>query len=138
MAENTFLWNISGWLPLPDILLKRYSENFWKILKKAPLKKSCFNNDWDSRPETYYNVVVLKQVTYVAYMLKIILLTGTPHGYEFLENFKSVPEIYDFFLLLKNNESFSNKQNCFLRGWSSWMFFTRAKMERFVKIVNGF
>ena len=43
------------------------------------------------------NTTMLKQVTYVAYMLKIILLTGTPHIHEFGENLKSVPETFDFF-----------------------------------------
>ena len=77
-----------------------YSEKFWKILKKTPLKKSCFDNDGDSRPETLlkHNLIVLKQVTYVAYMLKIISLTGTPHSHELWEHFKSFPEICDFFV----------------------------------------
>ena len=55
---------------LPDILLKSYSENFWEIPKKTPLKKSCFNNDQDYRPETFLK----HNLTYVTYMLKIILL----------------------------------------------------------------
>ena len=36
---------------------------------------------------------MLKQVTYVAYMQKFALLTGTPHSHEFWKSFKSVPEI---------------------------------------------
>ena len=84
---------------LPYILLKSYSEYFWKTPKKTTLKKSYFNNDGDSRPETLlkHNFTMLKQVIYVAYMLKIISLTRTPHSHEFWENFKSVPEICDFF-----------------------------------------
>ena len=39
-TRTTFLWNISRWLLLAD-LLKSYSENIWKIPKKTPLKKSC-------------------------------------------------------------------------------------------------
>ena len=52
---------------------------------KTALKKSCFNNDGDSRPETLlkHNLTVLKQVIYVAYKLKIISLIGTPHSHEF-------------------------------------------------------
>ena len=51
------------------------------------------------RPKTLleHNLTVLKQVIYVPYILKIISLTGTPHSHEFWENFKSVPEICDFF-----------------------------------------
>ena len=66
---------------------------------KTVLKKSCFNNDGDSRPETIlkHNLTVLKQVIYVAYKLKIISLIGTPHSHEFWENFKSIPEQCDFF-----------------------------------------
>ena len=106
---------------LPDILLKRYSENAQKIAKKTPLKKSCFNNDGDSRPENVlkHNLTVLEQMNYVAYMLKIISLTGTPHSHEFWENFKSVSKICGFFLLIKNNETFTNKGNCFMSTRSS-------------------
>ena len=58
---------------------------FLKILKETPLKKSCFNNDEDSRLETLLkqNLTVLKQVTYVACMRKIISVTGTPHRHKF-------------------------------------------------------
>ena len=36
---------------LAYILLKNYSERFWKIPKKTPLKKSCFDDVTDSMPE---------------------------------------------------------------------------------------
>ena len=66
---------------LPEELFRKFLKN----PKKTPLKKSCFNNDGDSRPETLskHHLTVLKQVTYVAYMLKSVSLTGTPHSHEF-------------------------------------------------------
>ena len=95
IGREHLFYGISGRLLLADILLKSYPGNFWKIPKKPPLKKSCFDNVGDSTPETLlkHNFTALKQVTYVAYMQKIISLTGTPHSHEFWENFKSVPEI---------------------------------------------
>ena len=62
----------------------------------------CFNDDGGSKPEILlkHNLTVLKQVIYVAYMLKIISLTVTSHSNEFWKNFKCVHEICDFF----NNE----------------------------------
>ena len=39
----------------------------------------------------------LKHVAYVAYMLKIISLTGTPHNDKFSKKIISVPQIGDFF-----------------------------------------
>ena len=38
LARTPVLWNITGRLLLPDILLKNYSENFWKIFEKFPRK----------------------------------------------------------------------------------------------------
>ena len=45
----------------------------------------CFNDDGGSRPEILlkHNLTVLKQVIYLAYMLKIISLTVTSHSNEF-------------------------------------------------------
>ena len=53
--------------------------------KKTPLKKSCFNNDGDSRPVNVLKTQShrVKTMTFVAYMLKIISLTGTPHSQKF-------------------------------------------------------
>ena len=128
-TRTPVLWNISGRLLLPDILLKSYSEMFWKIPKKIPLKKSCFHNDGGSRPETLlkHNHTVLKQVTYVIYMLQIISLTGTPHSWIMIKIFTVFPR-YVTFLLIENKENLSNKENCFVHGLStSWMFFIRAQ-----------
>ena len=60
---------------------------------------SCFNNVGDSRPETLqkHNLTLLKQVTDVDYMLKIISFIGTL-SHKFWENVKSVPEIFDIFV----------------------------------------
>ena len=51
-ARAPFSWNIYKRLLLADSLLKSYLESFWKISQKTPLKKSCFNNIADCRPET--------------------------------------------------------------------------------------
>ena len=93
---------------LTDIL-KNYSEKFWKISKKTPLKRSGFNNDGDSRPlnllETQsYSV---KTMTFVAYMLNINSLTGIPHSPEFWEN-------------------------SFVRGKSSWIFYLWPRLYFFL------
>ena len=72
--------NASAIYPLEELF-----RIFLKNSKKTTLKKSYFNNDGDSRPETLlkHNLTMLKQVIYVAYMLKIISLTRTPHSHEF-------------------------------------------------------
>ena len=80
--------------PPEELFQKRTKRRFpWK-----PLKKSCFNNDRDLRPKTLskHNLNVLKQVTYITYMLKIISLTGTHHSDKFWGHFESVFEIRDF------------------------------------------
>ena len=64
---------------------RKFLNKFFKISKKTPLKKSCFNNDVDSRPVNFLKTQShhVKTMTFVAYMLKIISLTGTPHSHEF-------------------------------------------------------
>ena len=63
----------------PEELCRKFLKIFKKISKKAPLKKSCFKNDGDSRPVNFR----VKTITFVAYILKIISLTGTTHSHEF-------------------------------------------------------
>ena len=63
-------------------------------------------------------------MTNVAYMLKIIFLTGTPHKLEFfrkcLECFRDI----DFFVnTVKNKKSFSNKENCFVANPAGYLEF---------------
>ena len=69
----------------PEELFRKFLKFFLKISKKTPLKKSCFNNDGDSRPVNVLKTQShrVKTMTFVAYMLKIISLTGTPHSHEF-------------------------------------------------------
>ena len=68
----------------PEELFRRFLKFLKKISQKTPLKKSCFNNDGYTRP-----VNVLKtqsdrvETMFVAYMLKIISLTGTPPSHKF-------------------------------------------------------
>ena len=125
-------------LLLPDILVKSYSELFWKIPKKKPLKKSCFHNDGGSRPETFlkHNHTVLKQVTYVTYMLQIISLTGTIH-----QPIHQLNVIYSFpklFYLLSFNYWLQNYKLFFSKGEPHPQACQTSKIEHFVKIVNGF
>ena len=49
------------------------------------MKKSCFNDNVDSRPGNFLKTQSyrVKIMIYVAYMLKIISLTGTPQSHEF-------------------------------------------------------
>ena len=69
----------------PEELFRKCLNFFKKISKKTPLKKSCFNNYGDSRPVNVLKIQShrVKTMTFVAYMLKIISLTGTPHSHEF-------------------------------------------------------
>ena len=69
----------------PEDLFRKFLKKFLKISEKTPLKKSCFNNDGDSRPVNFLKAQShrLKTMTFVAYMMKIISLTGTPHSHEF-------------------------------------------------------
>ena len=60
--RTSFLWKKSGRLLLADILLKSFSENFWKISKKTPVKKTWFNNVADYRPETLVKDDLTKDV----------------------------------------------------------------------------
>ena len=82
-------------------LCRTFLKLFWKTFEKTPLKKSFFNNDEDSRPRNFPKTqsCLLNRVTYVAYMLKIISLTGTVYSHEICENY-------------------------FVCGWSKWMSFT--------------
>ena len=84
----------------PEELFRTFLKLFWKTSNKTPLKESCFNNDEDSRPGNFLKTQSyrVKTMTYAAYMLKIISLTGTVYNHEFW-------------------------QNCFVRGWSNWMSF---------------
>ena len=68
----------------PEDLFKKFLKKFFKISEKTPLKKSCFDNDGDSRPVNFLKARShrLKTMTFVAYMMKIISLTGTSHGRE--------------------------------------------------------
>ena len=95
-AKTPFLWNISWRLLLADILLKSYLERFWKIPKKTPFKKSCFNNVADSIPETLQkhnlNEDVLLQI------LKIFQNNSS------LKNFVRLP-LDGVYLFCKNSSS---------------------------------
>ena len=46
--------------------------------------------------------------------------------HRFRENLNSIPETLTFFVK-KNKENFSKKENCFVRGRSSWMSFIHAQ-----------
>ena len=65
----------------PEELFRKFLKFFKKISKKTPLKKSCFNNDGDTRPVNVLKTQSdrVKSMTFVAY----ISLTGTPHSHEF-------------------------------------------------------
>ena len=52
-------------------------------------------------------------MTNVAYMLKTISLTGILTTFHFSENISSISMILTF-LLIKNIENLSNKENCFV------------------------
>ena len=67
--------------------------------KKTPLKKSCFNNDEDSRPVNVLKTQShrVKTMTFVAYVLKIISLIGTPHSHEFCLLFMSKIVLFFWF-----------------------------------------
>ena len=69
----------------PEELFRKILKKFWKISKKTPLKRSCFNNDGDSRPLNLLKTqsYSVKTMTFVAYMLNINSLTGIPHSPEF-------------------------------------------------------
>ena len=69
----------------PEELFRKFLKNLLKISRKTPLKKSCFNNNGGSRPVNFLKAQShrVKTMTFVAYMLKIISLTGTPHSHEF-------------------------------------------------------
>ena len=83
----------------PGELLRKFLKNVWKMSKKTPLKKSCFNNDEDSRPVNVLKTQShrVKTMTFVAYMLKIISLTGTPHSHEFCLLFVSKIVLFFWF-----------------------------------------
>ena len=70
----------------PEKLFRKFFDFFFKTSKKTPLKKSCVNNDGDSRPVNVLKTQsrrVKTVIFFVAYMLKIISLMGTPHSHEF-------------------------------------------------------
>lgn len=74
-TKTTPLRNISGRLLVANILLRGYSEIFWKIPKKTSVRKSCFNNIEDSRRETLvkYNLtkdVFLQTISHKKFLLK--------------------------------------------------------------------
>ena len=73
----------------PEELFRKFLNFFFKTSKKTPLKKSCVNNDGDSRPVNVLKTQSrrVKTMIFVAYMLKIISLIGTPHSHEFGEDF---------------------------------------------------
>ena len=84
-----YLWtNASARYP-PEELFRKFLKIFCKVSKKSPVIKPCFNNDGDSRPGNFLKTQSyrVKTMTYVAYMLKIMSLTGTPHSHEFQEDF---------------------------------------------------
>ena len=84
----------------PQELFRTFLKFFWKTSKNTPLKKSCFNDDEDSRPGNFLKTqpCSVKTMIYAAYLLKPISLTGTAYSHEFWKN-------------------------CFLRGSSNWMSF---------------
>ena len=57
----------------PKELFRKFLTIFLKISKKTPLKKSCFENDGNSRPVNFLKTQShrVKTVTFVACMLKI-------------------------------------------------------------------
>ena len=69
----------------PEELFRKFLNFFFKTSKKTLLKKSCVNNDRHSRPVNILKTQSrpVKTMTFVAYMLKIISLIGTPHSHEF-------------------------------------------------------
>ena len=69
----------------PEELFRKFLKKFLKISDKTPLKKSCFNNEGNSRSVNLLKTQSyrVKTMTFVAYMPKIISLTGTPHSHEF-------------------------------------------------------
>ena len=83
----------------PEELFRKFLKFFLKISKKTPLKKSCFNNDEDSRPVNVLKTQShrVKTMTFVAYVLKIISLTGTPHSHEFCLLFVSKIVLFFWF-----------------------------------------
>ena len=80
-------------------LYRKFLKFLKKIFKKTPLKKSCFNNDGDSRPVNVLKTQShrVKTMTFVAYVLKIISLTGTPHSHEFCLLFVSKIVLFFWF-----------------------------------------
>ena len=67
----------------PEEQFRNFLKIFLKIPKKTLLTKPCFKNDGDSRPVNFLkHNHHIKTMTFVAYMVKIISLTGTPHSHE--------------------------------------------------------
>ena len=63
-------------------------------------------------------------MTNVAYMLKIISLTETPHNLEFFRKCLECFGDIDFFVnTVKNKKSFSNKENCFVADPAGYLEF---------------
>ena len=86
----------------PEELFRRFWKIFQKPSKKIPLEKSCFKNDVNSRPGNLVKApsYCVKTMTYVAYMWKIILLTGTSHSHEFWENSSCVTDPAEYLLFV--------------------------------------
>ena len=55
---------------------------------------------------TKRNLIVLKQATYLDYILRMISLTGTLHSQEFWEDSRSVPKIFGFFVNKEEQKRF--------------------------------
>ena len=66
-------------------LFRTFLKVFSKTSMKTPLKKSCSNNDEDSRPGNFLKTQSyrVKTMTHAAYMLKLISLTRTAYSHEF-------------------------------------------------------
>ena len=115
MCENTSFMEYRRMIVLTDIL-KNYSEKFWKISKKTPLKRSGFNNDGDSRPLNLLKTqsYSVKIMTFVAYMLNINSLTGIPHSPNFEKIASYVANPAEFFYLCP-------RLYFFLFGFNYWI-----------------